>query len=434
MIVSHEMRRSILSFVLVLLYYACCVCHAYDNGLGLTPPMGWNSWNHFGCQNIHQDLIQQTAQALVELGLDKLGYQYINLDDCWQKTRNETGYIQEDFDKFPSGIPALRDYVVEKLGLKFGLYSDAGIRTCAGRPGGLGYETRDADTYAAWKIDYLKYDNCFNLGRDVHARYQRMHDALNATGRPIFFSICEWGKQDPAKWAGDLGNAWRTTQDIEPTWNSFTTILDQNNQWYEYAHPGAWNDPDMLEVGNGQLTMAEQRAHFTLWCLIKSPLLLGNDLRNLSDDVLKIINNTEVIAWNQDKLGKQGYLRSSVRADEEEKEDHDNGEGTEPDIDAIPSPDAMKSQQLLQVWAGELSHGHIALVLFNRSDKEHTITAPWSVLGLTNKDTAMIARDVWHHQDLGIFRTSFTALVQSHGVVAIELRPTSAAFSSVRQQ
>ena len=445
LLVPLYMRRSVLSFALVVLFHVGCfcvyVCYAYDNGLGLTPPMGWNSWNHFGCKNIHQDLIQETAQALVDLELDKIGYQYINLDDCWQKSRNDTGHIQEDFDKFPSGIPALRDYVVEELGLKFGLYSDAGVRTCAGRPGGLGYEAQDASTYAMWKIDYLKYDNCFNLGMNVHTRYRRMHDALNATGYPIFFSICEWGYHDPAKWAGDLGNAWRTTKDIEPTWRSITTILDQNNKWYEYAHPGGWNDPDVLEVGNGGLTLVEQRSHFTLWCLMKAPLLLGSDLRNLSDDVLKIINNTEMIAWNQDKLGKQGYLRLSVRAEEDYDDDgdrrenhNDNGGKLQVGTDAVPNSDA-KPQQILQVWAGELFNGHIALVLFNRSDKEHTITAPWSVVGLTDNDTAMIARNVWEHQDLGIFRSSFTAMVESHGVVAVELRPSTAIPSnSVEQQ
>ena len=420
------MRLPLSSFALYILYvcfarrHVGLVVSAYDNGLGLTPPMGWNSWNHFGC-NIHQDLIQQTAHALVNLGLDKAGYRYINLDDCWQRQRNETGYIQEDFDKFPSGIPALRDYVVESLGLQFGLYSDAGIRTCQGRPGGLGYETQDASTYAAWKIDYLKYDNCFNLGMNVHTRYQRMHDALNATGHAVFFSLCEWGHQNPATWAGDVGNSWRTTFDIQPTWTSVTTILDQNNQWYKYAHPGAWNDPDMLEVGNGQLTLAEQRSHFTLWCLMKAPLLLGNDLRDLSDDVLEIINNTEVIAWNQDKLGKQGYLRWTVRADDDEAEQDD----------AVHDSDATN---LLQVWAGELTKGRVAVVLFNRSDKEHTITAPWSVLGLTDNHTPMIARDVWQHQDLGIFRDSFTAMVESHGVVAIELRPTSTSSTSRLRQ
>lgn len=374
----------------------------YDNGLGLTPPMGWNSWNHFHCQ-IEETLIQETAQALVDLGLDKLGYRYVNLDDCWQIRRNSSGYIEEDFDKFPSGIPALREFV-HSLGLKFGLYSDAGIRTCQGRPGGLGYETEDAATYAEWKVDYLKYDNCFNLGMDVHDRYQRMHDALNQTGHPIFFSLCEWGNKDPATWAAEVGNSWRTTGDIAPTWKSITTLLDLNNKWHDYAGPGGWNDPDMLEVGNGDLTVAEQRAHFTLWCLMKSPLLLGNDLRDLPDEVLEIITNKEVIAWNQDPLGKQGYKRSKVGV--------------------LDLGGSIKGDGALEVWAGDLSGGDIAVVLFNRSNKPENITALWSDIGLS-PGTKANAREVWLHKDLGAFQGSFTSLVGSHDVVAIHLSPAA---------
>ena len=355
--------------------------------------MGWNSWNQFHCHRLDESLIRKTAQIIVKLGLDQLGYTYLNLDDCWQRSRNSTGYIQEDRDKFPSGIPVLSDYI-HSLGLKFGLYSDAGVRTCQGRPGGLGYEQKDAFMYAhVFKIDYLKYDNCFNLGWDVHDRYQRMHDALNGTtttNRPIFFSMCEWGEADPATWAAPVGNSWRTTQDIEPTWESMIQIADINNQWYEYAGPGGWNDPDMLEVGNGDWSLEEQKAHFALWCLMKAPLLLGNDLRNMTMAVWDIISNTELIAWNQDPLGKQGYRRS--------------GEASG-----------------LEVWAGDLIHGKVALILLNRSDQEHTITAQWKDdLGLDDTQT-MLARDVWQHQDIGIHQQSFTALVPSHGVVAIEL-------------
>ncbi len=377
---------------------------AYDNGLGLTPPMGWNSWNHFHC-DIDETLIQETAQVLVDLGLDQLGYRYINLDDCWQIDRNSSGYIQEDFEKFPSGIPALATFVHE-LGLLFGLYSDAGIKTCQGRPGGLGYEINDATTYAAWNIDYLKYDNCFNLGLNVHVRYQRMHDALNQTGHPIFFSLCEWGYKDPATWAGNVGNSWRTTGDIKPTWESIIKILDLNNQWHEYAGPGGWNDPDMLQVGNGALTLAEQRAHFTLWCLMKAPLLLGNDLRTQSEDVLQIITNEELIAWDQDPLGKQGYKRSTHYLD----------------VRTIleTSVTEKTSEVRVEVWAGELSGGNTAVVLFNRSNRAQNITAFWNDIGLES-GAWKHAKDVWKHQDLGDYQDSFTSLVESHDVVAIVL-------------
>jgi alpha-galactosidase len=360
--------------------------------------MGWNSWNQFHCDDLTQDLVHETAQALIDLGLADLGYQYVNLDDCWQISRNESGYIQEDMVKFPLGIASLSDHV-HSLGLYFGLYSDAGLRTCQGRPGGLGYEEKDATVYAQWKIDYLKYDNCFSMGLDVHKRYQRMHDALNATHHPIYFSMCEWGVEDPATWAAPVGNSWRTTQDIEPTWESMTRIADINNEWWDYAGPGGWNDPDMLEVGNGDWSLLEQKTHFTLWCLMKAPLLLGNDLRNLPPEVLDIISNTELIAWNQDPLGKQGYRRSRQVL------------GNSAETDG------------LEVWAGELIDGNIALVLVNRSEKEHTITAKWSDdLGIDDSQE-MLARDVWQHKDLGVFQQRFTALLRSHDAVAIQLSP-----------
>lgn len=315
----------------------------------------------------------------------------------------------------------MREYV-HSLGLKFGLYSDAGVRTCQRRPGGLGFERQDAATYAEWKIDYLKYDNCFNVGMDVHLRYQRMHDALNQTGHPIFFSLCEWGFQDPATWAAPVGNSWRTTKDIRPTWSSITTLLDINNKWYDYAGPGGWNDPDMLEVGNGDLTLAEQRSHFTLWCLMKSPLLLGNDLRDLSVEVLDIIANEEVIAWNQDPLGKQGNKRSTI---------HLKSAPVSSLLGDDSSPlKAAGDEESLEVWAGDLSGGDIALVLFNRSSKPQFITASWSDIGISDDGVPVIARDVWLHQELGQFQGSITSLVGSHDVVAIQLTPISSTTSS----
>jgi len=381
---------------------------AYDNGLGLTPPMGWNSWNQFGCEGLNEDLVQDIAHAMIETGLYDMGYRYINLDDCWQTKRNSSGFIQEDITKFPNGIAKLAE-TIHSMGLLFGLYSDAGIKTCAGRPGGYGYEQNDVMMYDEWKVDYLKYDNCYNLGINLHQRYQRMHDALNSTasGRPIYFSLCEWGDDNPATWARSIGNSWRTTQDISPSWESMMKLTDINNQWWEYAGPGGWNDPDMLEVGNGDWTLQEQRTHFTLWCLMKSPLLLGNDLRNIPDDIMAIISNTEVIAWNQDPLGKQGYRRSQHKVvmtkDQEEIE---------------------SSSSLLEVWAGDLVDGKIALVLLNRSDKEHTITATWTEdLNILDENKKMSIRDVWMHTDIGIYQQSFTSLVPPHGVMAVELSP-----------
>lgn len=399
---------------------------AYDNGVGLTPPMGWNSWNKFGC-NIDETLIRDTALALIGLGLDKVGYEYINIDDCWQVSRNQSGHIVEDARKFPSGMGALSAYV-HSLGLKFGLYSDSGLLTCQGRPGGLYFETKDAEVYASWEIDYLKYDNCFaEVQGAVQWRYQRMHDALNATGRPIFFSMCEWGVEDPALWARPIGNSWRTTADIEATWGDILRCLDRNDEWHAQAGPGGFNDPDMLEVGNGALTVAEQRAHFTLWCLIKSPLLLGNDLRAVTQETLDIITNEEVIAWNQDPLGIQGYRRwSSTPPDDDSRSDvHREGGGVRGATNMSSTlSDGEDDKGALEVWAGDLAGGDVAVVLLNRSPQAQLITAMFEDIGICPCCTkAVKVRDVWAHQDLKMQEHNVSAVVGSHDAVALRLTP-----------
>ena len=274
-----------------------------DNGLAKTPQMGWNSWNKFGC-NINEKLIRDTIDALVDTGLADAGYKYVNLDDCWQSGRDSNGKIIVD-NNFPNGIKALADYAHEK-GLLFGVYSDAGYKTCAGRPGSLGYEEIDAKTYAEWGVDYLKYDNCFTDGTSPKVRYPVMRDALLKQDRKIFYSMCEWGVEDPATWSKPVGNSWRTTGDIFNSWNSMIGIIDQNDRWYEYAGPGGWNDPDMLEVGNGGMTVEEEKIHFGLWCLSKAPLLIGCDITKMSKDTFEILTNEEAIAINQDPLGVQG--------------------------------------------------------------------------------------------------------------------------------
>jgi alpha-galactosidase len=286
---------------------------ALDNGLGLTPQMGWNSWNHFGC-NINENLIKQTADTFISSGLSSHGYIYINLDDCWEAPqRDSNGNLYGNPSTFPNGMKSLGDYIHSK-GLKYGIYSDAGYNTCAGRPASLGHETADANSYASWGVDYLKYDNCNTDGSPPEKRYPVMRDALNATGRPIFFSMCEWGVDNPATWAGDVGNSWRTTGDISDSWSSMIGKFDQNAPLYSYAHPGAWNDPDMLEVGNGGMTTDEYTTHFSLWAAMKSPLLIGCDVNNMSNATKTILTNDEVIAINQDKLGKQAYIVSSYYA------------------------------------------------------------------------------------------------------------------------
>jgi alpha-galactosidase len=287
----------------------CLLCfvgfNSLDNGLGLTPQMGWNTWNKFWC-GINETLIHDSIDALINSGLFEAGYNYINLDDCWQKYRGEDGYIIPDNDTFPHGIEPLVEYAHSK-GLKFGLYSSAGNYTCQGRPGSLDFEEQDAEIYAKWNIDYLKYDNCYNRGISSLIRYPTMRDCLNKTEHPIFYSLCQWGQEKVATWAKDVGNSWRTTGDISDSWNSMITIIDQNDKWYKYAGPGGWNDPDMLEVGNGGMTLTEYKTHFGLWCISKAPLLIGCDITNMSDDIKKILTNKEYIAINQDKLGEQGH-------------------------------------------------------------------------------------------------------------------------------
>ena len=300
-----------------LLIYIFRIFNCLNNGLGLTPQMGWNSWNKFACK-ITEKIIIDTIDALVSKGFVKAGYNYINLDDCWQKSRYKNGTIIPDYAAFPKGIKYLADYAHSK-GLKFGLYSDAGFKTCERRPGSLGYEEIDAETYAKWGVDYLKYDNCYNNGTKSLIRYEKMRDALNKTGRQIFFSICSWGREKVSTWGKDYGNSWRTTRDIKDNWKSMIRIIDLNNKWYKFAGPGGWNDPDMLEVGNGGMTIDEYKVHFGLWAISKAPLLIGCDVTRITQDIVDILTNPEVISINQDSLGQQGrkikYTQKSLPDD-----------------------------------------------------------------------------------------------------------------------
>ncbi|KAI4351953.1 hypothetical protein L6164_006251 [Bauhinia variegata] len=361
-----------------------------DNGLGHTPPMGWNSWNHFHC-DISESLIRETADAMVGTGLAALGYQYLNLDDCWaEQNRDSQGNLVEKRSTFPSGIKALADYVHGK-GLKLGIYSDAGVQTCSKTmPGSLGHEDQDAKTFASWEIDYLKYDNCENTGTGPKQRYPIMSKALLSSGRQIFFSLCEWGDEDPATWANSVGNSWRTTGDIEDNWDSMTSRADLNDKWASYAGPGGWNDPDMLEVGNGGMSTEEYRAHFSIWALAKAPLLIGCDIRALDDATKEILSNSEVIAVNQDRLGVQGRK--------------------------------VKSNNGLEVWAGPLSGGRTAVVLWNRSAWRATVIASWSDLGL-KQDSVVNARDLWAHTTESSVSGQITADLDSHSCKMYVLSP-----------
>src|ERR1700687_4194216 len=366
--------------------------------LALTPPMGWNSWNKFAC-NVSEDLIKGMADALVKSGLKDAGYVYVNIDDCWQVSRDASGNIVADPQHFPHGMKAVGDYI-HSLGLKFGVYSDAGSKTCAGRPGGLGHEYQDAVQYAAWGVDYLKYDWCNASTQDAKASYANIRAALDASGRPIVLSICEWGTAKPWLWGKEVGgNLWRSTGDIQDRWSGkkewnpgnccsygMLDIADAQVGLESFAGPGHWNDPDMLEVGNGGMTTTEYRSHFSLWALLAAPLISGNDLRNMTPEIHDILTNKEVIAIDQDPLGREGRR---VWKDGD-----------------------------LEVWGKQLKDGNRAVILLNRGSADQEITVNWEQIGYPAHLSAAV-RDLWAHMDLGKFTGKFSASVASHGVVMV---------------
>ncbi|KAJ4709965.1 Alpha-galactosidase [Melia azedarach] len=364
------------------------------NGLGLTPPMGWNSWNHFHCQ-INEKIIRETADALVSSGLVKLGYKYVNIDDCWgESSRDSQGNLVANKTTFPSGIKALADYVHSK-GLKLGIYADSGYRTCSGTmPGSLGHEEHDASTFASWGIDYLKYDNCFNDDTRPTIRYQAMSNALKKTGHSIFFSMCEWGDMRPALWGANMGNSWRTTDDISDSWGSMLKIADMNEVYADRAKPGGWNDPDMLEVGNGGMKYNEYVVHFSIWAISKAPLLLGCDVRNLTKESMQIIGNEEVIAVNQDPLGVQA---KKVR---------------------------MLGERM--IWAGPLSGNRIVILFESRKTFTSMMTAHWDDLGISSNNTIFEVRDLWEHRTLETkFQGKLTVKAEGHTCRMFILTPVT---------
>lgn len=394
---TKELVRRVAAVVVALGFLAANPgLQALDNGVARTPPMGWNSWNKFGC-NVSEDLIRQIADAMVNTGMKAAGYQYLVIDDCWQVSRDDQGNIVPDPQRFHSGMKALADYVHSK-GLKFGVYSDAGTGTCQNRPGGRGYEFQDARQYAAWGVDYLKYDWCNHSTQNSEASYAIMRDALQRSGRPIVFSLCEWGSTKPWLWAKNVGNLWRTTGDIVDKWDGtekwgglgVVQILDLEDGLETYAGPGHWNDPDMLEVGNGGMGLTEYRAHFSMWALLAAPLMAGNDIRSMNDDIRDILTNKEVIAVDQDPLGRQGRR--------------------------------VKNAGGLEVWEKPLQDGGRAVALLNRTGTQANISVSWPEIGYPSHVEAKV-RDLWAKKDLGEMHNSFSAPVASHGVVMVTIRP-----------
>ena len=375
--------------------------HKYE-GLALTPPMGFNTWNTFQ-GNISENLIKETAQIIAASGLKDAGYQYVVLDDCWMtRQRDENGQLVADPEKFPSGMKALGDFIHD-LGLKFGIYNDAGTRTCAGYPGGRGHEFEDARLYASWGVDYVKYDWCNTGTANPQETYKTFGDALLATNRPIVLSICEWGRAQPWEWATPIGHLWRTTGDITDRYstnsggrggygNGWKDILDRQAELglEQYAGPDHWNDPDMLEVGNRGLTYAESRAHFSFWCMLAAPLMMGNDLRIMSDEILAVLTNKEVIALDQDPLGKQGYR--------------------------------VIDETGREVWIKELSDGDWAVCMLNDSSNDTEMSLKWSDLEALGETTYNV-RDIWAKKDLGTTEKDYSGKVVTHDVALFRLSP-----------
>ena len=358
------------------------------NGLAKTPPMGWNSWNKFAGR-VDDAAVRSMADAMATIGMKDAGYQYINIDDTWEASRDPQGNITTN-KKFPD-MKALADYVHSK-GLKIGIYSSPGPNTCAGYEGSYGHEEQDARTYAAWGIDYLKYDWCgarnIYTDQEMQAVYQEMGEALLKSGRPILYSLCQYGRDDVWKWGPEVGgNAWRTTGDIRDTWDSMTKIGFSQAELAAWAGPGHWNDPDMLEIGNGGMTDDEYRTHMSLWSILAAPLLAGNDLRNMTPTILEILTNREVIAVDQDKDGKQGR-RIAKSGDQE-------------------------------VWEKPLSGDAQAIGLFNRGGTPEKISVNWSDLGL--KTAPAHARDLWGHSDLKLDGTEYSVTVPAHGAVMLRI-------------
>jgi alpha-galactosidase len=374
-----------------LIYTALVGCFLGAAGaqekLAATPPMGWNSWNHFA-ERIDDKMVRETADALVSTGLKDAGYIYLNIDDTWEGDRDANGVIHPNA-KFPD-MKALADYVHSK-GLKLGIYSSPGPKTCAGFEGSLGREEHDAQTYAQWGIDYLKYDWCQQPPSNVEEMknaYTKMHDALKKTGRPIVLSLCEYGWNKVWGWGPSVGgNLWRTTGDISDRYSVMAEIGFNQNGLETFAGPGHWNDPDMLEVGNGGMNEDEYRTHFSLWAMLAAPLIAGNDLTKMTPYTVEILTNREVIAVDQDPAGKQGFR--------------------------------IAQEGPFEVWMKPMADGSRVVGLFNRQRSVEQMTVNFSQIGIHGVATV---RDLWLKKDLGTFEDKYSAYVPSHGVVLVKIK------------
>ena len=395
--------------LLIVLIFCCTKLSAQKfEGLAPTPPMGWNSWNTFQT-NISDSLVRGIADVMVSSGMKDAGYTYLVLDDGWMTMQRDsiTGNLVPDPKKFPKGMEALVDYVHSK-GLKFGLYNCAGTKTCAGYPGTRGYEYQDAKFYASLKIDYLKFDWCYADGINAKEAYNTMSKALKAAGRPIVFSLCEWGSNKPWEWAENVGQLWRTTGDINAlfdgyldhgTWKAtgIMKIVDQQNGLRKYAGPNHWNDPDMLEVGNG-MSVDEDKAHFALWAILAAPLIAGNDLRKMTKESSSLLTNKEIIAINQDAAGMEGFQ--------------------------------YKAKDSFEIYVKPLSNDDWAVCFLNRSHKQMKINFNWKDEVVTDtlfnktldaKIQTYRIRNVFTKSNTGDTQKPLTTTLSSHEVIMLRL-------------
>jgi alpha-galactosidase len=385
--------KTTLAVSTLLLSSLCLASAAHSQQLAATPPMGWNSWNHFA-NKVDDAGVRAAADAMASSGMKAAGYLYVNIDDTWEGARDDKGFIHPN-SKFPD-MKALADYVHSK-GLKLGIYSSPGPKTCAGFEGSYQHEVQDAQTYAAWGIDYLKYDLCSftRIMREAHSpdqghqlmldAYTKMHNALVATGRPIVFSLCQYGWQDVWKWGPSVGgNLWRTTGDIEDNYNRMATIGFGQLGLSKYAGPGHWNDPDMLEVGNGGMSLDEYRTHMSLWAILAAPLLAGNDLSKMSPETLALLTNREVIAIDQDPAGHQG--------------------------------DRVSALDMTEDWGRPLADGSYAVGIFNRNDSAAEGVLRFEDIGFKG---SVHVRDVWQVKDLGEMKGEYRVQIPAHGVVLL---------------
>jgi len=399
------MKKTLLLVLLVASSILMAQTSGFDQ-LAKTPPMGWNSWNKFGC-NVSESLIREMADAMVSSGMKDAGYEYIVIDDCWQVGRDENGNILADKDRFPNGMKALADYIHEK-GLKFGLYSCAGSMTCQGRPGSRGYQYQDALQYAKWGVDYLKYDWCYDEGQNAKAAYRTMSDALKTCGRPIVLSICEWGDNKPWEWGAGIGHLWRITPDIRDCFDcSFNwggvgvlQILDKAVQIADAAGPGHWNDLEMLEIGNGNQTETEYRSHMAIWCMMAAPLMAGNDLRNMEPLTHDILCNPEALAINQDSLGRSGFRYLTLND--------------------------------VEILVKALANGDVAFLFLNRTNRPTELNYNWKNYTIYHDafengrfyvaKTPYDIIDVWGKQKTGTTQKPLTTILDPHESLFLRLK------------